>query len=308
LKYASAGAFRRALETRLTAQARDTGGSVVRLRKEVAFDRLLVRLIAGAPGRWILKGALALDYRFGDRARTTKDIDLATAGDEVTATDDLLMAQATDVGDHFVFAVERTTALDRLLEGTAVRYHVRAELAGRVFDTFLLDVGFDLPSGVEFDRLRGPDRLAFAQIAPVEVPALPIEFHVAEKVHAYSRGYGTGSLTSTRVKDLVDLALIATEAALDATLLRAACERTFNRRSSHELPAALPGPPADWSVPYGRMAGGIGLDVNLATGRAAAARMLDPVLAGDVRSGTWDPRNQRWTSLPRVADEPRSRR
>jgi len=280
---------------RLAAQARDTGRSVVRLRKEVAFDRLLARLVAVAPDRWILKGALALDYRFGDRARTTKDIDLAALGDEASATEELLTAQAIDLGDQFVFAIERTTALDRLLDGAAVRYHVRAELAGRVFDEFLLDVGFDPPSGVELDRLRGPDLLAFADIAPVEIAALPIEFHVAEKVHAYSRGYGAGAMASTRVKDLVDLALIATESVLDAKRLRTALEATLDRRASHKLPVGLPRPPADWRVPYGRMARTVGLDPDPNTGLASAARMLDPILTGDVRSGIWDPVSQRWS-------------
>lgn len=295
MKYASAGAFRRALETRLAAQSRDTGHSVVRLRKEVAFDRLLARLFAVAPDRWILKGALALDYRFGDRARTTKDIDLATAGDEASATDDLLLAQTTDLGDLFVFAVERTTAFDRLLEAAAVRYHVRSELAGRVFDEFLLDVGFDAPSGIELDWLRGPDLLAFAEIAPVEVPALPIEFHVAEKVHAYSRGYGAGAMASTRVKDLVDLAIIATEAALDARRLRTALETTFARRTSQDLPPRLPRPPADWRVPYGRMARTVGLEADVDAGFDSAARMLGPILGRTVRSGAWDPVGQVWT-------------
>jgi len=36
---------------------------IARERKRVAFDRLLARLIAVAPGRWILKGGFALDLR-----------------------------------------------------------------------------------------------------------------------------------------------------------------------------------------------------------------------------------------------------
>ena len=295
MRYGSGGAFRRALETRLAAQARDTGRSVVRLRKDVAFDRLLARLFAVAPDRWILKGALALDYRLGDRARTTKDIDLATAGDDAAATDDLLAAQALDLGDFFGFAIERTSALHRLVEGIAVRYHVRSELAGRVFDEFLLDVGFDPPRDVELDWLRGPDLLAFAEIAAVDVPALPIEFHVAEKLHAYSRVYGLGSVGSTRVKDLVDLALIATEVAIDAGRLWTALEMTFGRRASHDLPIRLPRPPADWRVPYGRMGRSVGLDPDLEAGFDSAARMLDPVLGRSVQSGTWDPVGQTWT-------------
>jgi hypothetical protein len=176
-----------------------------------------------------------------------------------------------------------------------VRYHVRAELAGRVFDEFLLDVGFDPPTGVELDRLRGPDLLAFADIAPVEVPAVPIEVHVAEKLHAYTRGYGVGSVGSTRVKDLVDLVLIAAGSSLDAKRLRTAFERTFSRRASHEVPDELPRPPADWRVPYGRMASTVGLDPALAVGFDSAARMLDPMLRRTIGSGAWDPVAQTWT-------------
>ncbi len=295
MRYASAGAFRRALEMRLTTHARGTGSSVVRLRKEVAFDRLLARLFAVAPARWVLKGALALDYRFGDRARTTKDIDLANTGDEASATNELLAAQAVDLGDFFGFAIERTSALERLAEGTAVRYHVRAELAGRVFDEFLLDVGFDPPTGIELDRLHGPDLLVFAEITPVEVAAIPIEFHVAEKLHAFSRVYSVGSIVSTRVKDLVDLVLIAAEATLEAARLRSAIRTTFGRRANRELPAGLPRPPGDWRVPYGRMARVVGLDPDLEAGFGLAARMLDPILGRTVHRGAWDRVAQTWT-------------
>ncbi len=293
MKYRSAPDFRQALERRLPALSEETGRSPVRLRKEVAFDRLLARLVAIAPDRWLLKGALALDYRFGSHARTTRDIDLATAGDEESATAGLLAAQAVDLGDFFTFAIERTTALDRLRDGAAVRYHVIAELAGRTFDEFVLDVGFDPPTGVELARLRGPDLLAFAHLAPVEVAALPLEFQIAEKVHAYTRGYGDRT-PSTRVKDLVDLALIATEGAPEATVLRIAIDQTFARRPGQRVPPTLPGPPPDWRVPYGRMAREIGLDPDLAAGHALAARLLDPILSGEVAAGTWHPGHEGW--------------
>jgi len=294
MKYSSAPSFRQARETRLGAVSRAGGQSLVRLRKQVVFDRLLARLVAVAPDRWILKGALALDYRFGDRARTTRDVDLAVAGDEASATADLLAAQAADLHDFFFFAIDRTSALDRLVDGAAVRYHVVAELAGRTFDEFVLDIGFDPPADVEPDRLQGPDLLTFAGIDPVVVRALPLEFQVAEKVHAYSRAYGDRTVASTRVKDLVDLALIATEAAPDAERLRTALEVTFGRRASHSLPARLPRPPADWRVPYGRMARDIGLDPDLDAGHATAGRLLDPVFTGDVMSATWDPSTRDW--------------
>lgn len=63
------------------------------------------------------------------------------------------------------------------------------------------------------------DLLAYADIDPITVPAARLELHVAEKQHAYSRRY-QGSRPSTRVKDLVDLALIAEFFPLDAASLR----------------------------------------------------------------------------------------
>lgn len=54
MKYASAAAFRMALEQRLLNLARETGLSLARLRKTVVFDRLLARLSASAPDRWVL--------------------------------------------------------------------------------------------------------------------------------------------------------------------------------------------------------------------------------------------------------------
>ena len=58
--------------------------------------------------------------------------------------------------DHFSFAIERTAKLDQLVEEAAVRYHVRADLAGRLFEEFLLDVGFDFPKpGRPWTRISG---------------------------------------------------------------------------------------------------------------------------------------------------------
>lgn len=77
MRYATPGVFRTALERRLLTTAQTTSIPLARLRKLVVFDRLMVRLHVVAPDRWILKGALALDYRIDGRFRTTKDLDLA---------------------------------------------------------------------------------------------------------------------------------------------------------------------------------------------------------------------------------------
>src|SRR6266508_2983551 len=108
MRYAMAGAFRTALEQRLSSIADETGIPLLRLRKLIVFDRLMARLTVAAPNRWVVKGAVALLFRIGPEFRTTKDMDLARQDNEEAATDDLIAAQSIDVGDHFAFAIERT--------------------------------------------------------------------------------------------------------------------------------------------------------------------------------------------------------
>jgi len=79
MTYSSGAAFRRALEDRLLVQSRESGLALVRLRKLVAFDRLLARLAVAQPGQWLLKGGVALQLRLGSLARTTRDMDLLLA-------------------------------------------------------------------------------------------------------------------------------------------------------------------------------------------------------------------------------------
>ena len=73
MRYESGGAFRMALEVRLRAESLDTNVPLARLRKTVAFDRLLARMMNADQGdRWLLKGGLALQVRMSEGARTTK--------------------------------------------------------------------------------------------------------------------------------------------------------------------------------------------------------------------------------------------
>ncbi|UCC71562.1 MAG: nucleotidyl transferase AbiEii/AbiGii toxin family protein [Gemmatimonadota bacterium] len=262
----------------------------------VVFDRLLARLNVAAAGRWVLKGALALDFRLGGRARATKDIDLARQDDLDAATVDFLALQRLELGDHFIFAIERARLVDPELEGAAARFRAEAVVAGRPFEAVIIDVGFSDPVLWKPERLLGPDLLRFAGLGPVEVPGLPLEQHVAEKVHAYTREY-SGGRSSSRVKDLVDLLTISSSARLDGTRLRAALEATFDARASHPAPRSLPPPSAAWAAPYRRLAEELGLDGSLEKGYREAAAFLDPLLAGE--TGAWDPKLGRWEQSAR---------
>ena len=77
-KYADAVSFRRALETRLNNFSKEKNTDLERLRKQVAFDRLLARIFADPEkSPWRLNGGYAMELRFFGLARATKDIDLS---------------------------------------------------------------------------------------------------------------------------------------------------------------------------------------------------------------------------------------
>jgi hypothetical protein len=240
MKYTTPEAFRAALDQRIRNEAATSGVTVMRLRKRVAFERFLARLTIVDPQRWVLKGAFALDLRLGLRTRTTKDIDLAGADDEQIATADLIAAGAINPHDHFSFDVTRTPALDRVEIFRAVRYSVTAEVAGRRFEQFPVDVALSEHPTAPSERLPIPSLLDFADIQPIEMSVIALEQHVAEKVHAYTATYGPQEQQSTRIKDLIDILLIAELATPDADRLRDSLVATFRNRARQPLPSARP--------------------------------------------------------------------
>ena len=294
MKYSSAVAFRTALEQRLQAIAVDRSIPLARLRKLVVFDRLMARLMIVALNRWILKGAVALNYRKEAQFRTTKDLDIGRHDNEEAATEDFIAAQSQDLNDYFTFVIERTAGLDSIEDDLAVRYHVTASIAGRRFDDVTVDVGFGDPVNYEPEMLQGPDLLSFADITPSEVPALPLEQHIAEKVHAYTRTYGEGK-QSSRVKDLIDLVMISSEFEFKAKRLLLSLKSVFDKRATHELPTVLPAPPATWDVAYSRMANEVGLNQHVDDGYKQVQSFLDTVLSGKVKDNAkWDPALRVW--------------
>ena len=111
--YATAGAFRRALEERLKRTAQADQIDINRLRRQVAFDRLLARLFQESSVPWVLKGGYALELRF-KAARSTVDIDLALqevaatsrSGDTNRVVREMLQAVAgISLGDWFEYTI-----------------------------------------------------------------------------------------------------------------------------------------------------------------------------------------------------------
>jgi hypothetical protein len=165
--YATGRAFRQALEMRLKQMAAEAGEDIQRLRRQVAFDRLLARVFAGGGRAWTLKGGYAMELW-----------------------------------------------------------------------------------------------LRFAGIAPPRFRILSKEQQFAEKLHAYTMT--NRPAPNSRVKDLVDLALLVTRLPLDPELLRKALDQTFSQRDSHPLPADLAAPAAAWDAPFAALAAETNLGLTIA--------------------------------------------
>lgn len=293
MSYNSGAAFRRALEDRLLAQSRESGLALVRLRKLVAFDRLLARLATAQPEQWFLKGGVALQLRLGSLARTTRDMDLLLVLPHSAVYAALAHAARLELGDWFEFTVAPARGrLPGIGEG-GLRFPVTALLDGRMFENFHVDVGSGDPVVEPADILMMPPLLAFAGIAPATVSCYPLSQHIAEKVHAYVRPHVSGP--NTRVRDLVDLVMIARYCSVDGTMLHEALQATFAARDQEVLPLGLPEPPTEWRIPFKALCTEVGLgDLNLVQAMAQVRAFLEPALTGaDTR--IWSPEKQAWT-------------
>lgn len=182
----------------------------------------------------------------------------------------LVRAALLDLGDWFQFEVERPPSELPLGAVGEARFHVRGLIDGRRFETFHIDIGWGDPLVEPVENLATPALLAFADIPPTQVPCYPLTQHIAEKADAYTRPHVAAE--SSRVKDLVDILLMAGIRQMDGRVLYQALQATFNARKTHALPVFLPDPPTTWSAPFRRLAEETGLDCRtLAEGGAGSS-------------------------------------
>ena len=281
--YATAGAFRRALEERLKRASLTDQIDPNRLRRQVSFDRLLARLFREDPAPWVLKGGYALELRF-KAARSTVDIDLtvqrvaaSAGGDENQVVRQMLQsAAAVALGDWFEFTIGPPVMDLTAAPYGGARYPVEARMDERIFARFHLDAGVGDVVMRPLETIVCRDWLGFAGIESSRVLMIAREQQFAEKIHAYTL---PRNAANSRVKDLVDLALLIGSGGLDKQRILEALRLTFERRGTHDLPASLVPPPADWQIPFHALAEECGLPTDVAAVFAGVQEFVEEVLA-----------------------------
>jgi len=296
VKYSTSTAFRTALEARIRNHPPDHQS---RIRKEIVFDRVLARLIERDSDVWIVKGGFALDVRFGNEARSTKDLDLFSIGDRNAAIEKMLAVSESPLSDYFDFEVRIKIRTTGEQPSNAASFHVSARLDGRRFEDVNVDMEIGETVSFETQRFRTQEFLVFAGIEPLAISLISLEQHLAEKLHAYSRHF-SDDRENTRVKDLVDIMLICQFSPIVGTGLMNAIVATFGNQGASP-PSHLAPPPSDWEHGYARLAEQVNLDPDLANGYVIARRFLNPVLARETHGSIWKPDSQAW--VPTHSDQ-----
>ena len=284
-KYTDAGAFRRSLEDRLLKISKTEKIDIQKLRRQVAFDRLLARLFISSPSPLVLKGGYAMQLRTLN-ARATKDIDLAMRDARLASSDEqekgeaileiILEKTALDLGDFFTFQVSGPTKeLDGAPYGGS-RFHVEARMEDRSFEKFQLDIGVGDVWIEPLEVVSSRDWLAFAGIGSHRVNLIPKEQQFAEKIHAYT--LPRGDRQNSRVKDLIDMILLIDSKSLDKKFLKSAIKSTFDRRKTHSYPNKFPAPPESWTSTFQALAEECGISHTIDEAFQVVATYLDDIL------------------------------
>jgi hypothetical protein len=294
-RYATPLAFKQALEQRIKSSS-TTGADFARRRQLLVFDRFLARVVSVVGDAVTLKGGLVLEMRLA-RARTTQDIDLRMTGSADKVLERLQAAGRLDLGDYMFFEVrpdlDHPEIRNEGMQYDGYRYRVECRLAGAIYSRpFGVDVAFGDPLVGEPDLASADDLLNFAGIAPPTLRLYPVVSHIAEKLHAFTM---PRTRPNTRVRDLPDLALLATTGEIHEEEIRLAFERTFRFRGTHSLPTSVPVPPAFWEALYAARAETDELIWRTLTEVSeAVSSFLDPVLGHSPEGRIWVPTDWGW--------------
>ncbi len=232
LGYSSGPAARAAIKTAAQKAAQGASPSVGDLINQTMFDRFLCRVFADDEPMFVLKGGTGMLARM-PRSRSTLDIDLAaTEGALDAAVDELVQCASRDLGDHFRFVYKSRT---ELLTGENQPYTSGCRVT---FDAYLGvtshgKIGIDLAVGhmpsAAPERRAPANRLTQLKFRTYDYLLYPLFDQVSDKLCATIQVYGPEGRPSSREKDLVDLAMIASFETVDAAELRVAVSQEFLR-------------------------------------------------------------------------------
>ena len=211
MTYKSAAAVEMAVKSAASASSLDTGRAV----SSFYFHRLLCRVFAGNNKKFVLKGGQAMLARTID-ARATRDIDLLALQDSLeNALTELVRLAESDLGDFVVFEFagsKHIKAEDEYRSGLSVKFTPR--IGVKRMQQISIDLVVDKVPLEEVEVIEPVDRIQIEGLLTCNYLLYPVENALADKFCALIETHD--GRVSTRVKDLVDIAVYAVRVQLMA--------------------------------------------------------------------------------------------
>lgn len=199
-------------------------------------------IVAQMIGEGVVKGGTGLKFRFGEAmSRVTADLDTAwrTGLDEFLKGLRMRLASGWNGFSGEVRVLKQGSPKGVPFDYVMQPCDVKLSYLGRPWYTVQLEVGHnEIGDADAFDVVEIPRVLEelFDFIAiprPAAVPAMRLEFQVAQKLH------GSSAPSSKRAHDLIDLQLIMGKADVDMKLAGEICRKLFRYRKTHEWPPTI---------------------------------------------------------------------
>ena len=299
MRYKSAAALEMAVKAAAAASPQDTNRAI----SSFYFHRLLCRIFAGGNDEFVLKGGQSMLARTVD-ARATRDIDLlAKQADLDAALERLKELVETDMGDFITFEFSDARPIkaeDEYRAGLAVKF--TPIIGSKSMQRISIDLAVDEVPLEMADLVMPSDRIEIDGLETCGYLVYPVENALADKLCALTEKHD--GRVSSRVKDLVDIAIYATTCAADWSRLQKCIHREASvRKISLTCPFAVPeGWGASHEKQFEKLCSETGLPAPLKTIAAAAdlaGRLLDPAVRCEAEGMSWSPADLGRTGLSR---------
>jgi hypothetical protein len=293
-----AAAFDRAAKKAIKGSGRDPGEAY----RQMLRDRFLCRVFINSD-RYILKGGSGMLARVAD-SRATRDIDLALAKTDTTDNPiaDLKALAGKDLGDWCRFVLDRhEETRDENGHSRLLKLRFSSYIGEQEKDPILIDLSLDLSINDLPQKLVPANRIEIEGATVSDYLVYPLVDQVAEKLCAIVERHG--DWPSSRVKDLVDLVIIALREPLSGSKLQAALRSEFSKRNLAMVDSFSI--PTEWHKSYPKIARDASLNEpysDTAEAVELVRKLVDPALLGLVAEKTWIPESRLWESCTQLTD------
>lgn len=292
MSFKSPAEFDRAIKRSVRLAGGDPGEGY----RQVLRDRFLCRVFSDPQSRYVLKGGSGMLARIPS-ARSTRDLDFAAIPHvpPETALQEMEQLAARDLGDYCRFVLTKhEETMDENGYSRLLKLRFAAYMGDQEKDPILIDLSLDCAPTLPPDRVEPLNRVLPEGVESCDYLLYSLPDQLADKLCAVMERRVNG-LSSSRMKDLVDIVFYVTSERIELHQLFAAVVAECRKRGM-EIPSSF-NAPEEWRARFSAFAKKTRVpdeyrDFDSATD--LASRFFAPVLEGSARHMWWNPKDFEW--------------